>query len=83
MHHRNYESSVLVYQAAMRSQGVGIVQKALVVPLIESGDLVYAFPHELDMQSYTYYFVMPGNRPIRPELKIFHDWLVNRAEVAT
>ncbi|MBB5216183.1 transcriptional regulator GcvA [Parapusillimonas granuli] len=81
MHHRNYESSVLVYQAAMRGQGVGIAQKALAVPLIESGDLVYAFPHELDMHAYTYYFVMPGNRPIRPELKVFHDWLMNRAEM--
>jgi len=81
LNHRNYESSVLVYQAAMRGQGVGIAQKALVLPVIESGDLVYAFPHELDMKSYTYYFVMPGNRPIRPELKVFHDWLMNRAEV--
>ncbi|MCI2811277.1 transcriptional regulator GcvA [Eoetvoesiella caeni] len=81
-HHRSYESSVLVYQAAMRGQGVGIAQKALVLPLIERGDLVYAFPHELDMKSYTYYFVMPGNRPISPDLQAFHDWLINRAEVS-
>lgn len=82
MHHRNYESSVLVYQAAMRGQGVGVAQKSLVLPLIESGDLVYAFEYELDMQAYTYYFVMPGNRRIHPDLKVFHDWLTNRAEVA-
>ncbi|WP_449391659.1 LysR substrate-binding domain-containing protein [Eoetvoesiella caeni] len=81
MHHRSYESSVLVYQAATRGQGVGIAQKALVLPLIESGDLTYAFPHELDMRAHTYYFVMPGNRPIRPDLKIFHDWLIHRTEV--
>ncbi|WP_353194143.1 transcriptional regulator GcvA [Pusillimonas noertemannii] len=81
-HHRSYESSVLVYQAAMRGQGVGIAQKALVLPLIEKGDLVYAFPHELDMESYTYYFVMPGNRPVNPDLQAFHDWLINRAEIS-
>ncbi|CAM5480574.1 LysR substrate-binding domain-containing protein [Eoetvoesiella caeni] len=81
-HHRSYESSVLVYQAAMRGQGVGIAQKALVLPLIERGDLVYAFPQELDMQSYTYYFVMPGNRPISSDLQAFHDWLINRAEIS-
>lgn len=82
MHHRSYESSVLVYQAAMRGQGVGIAQKSLVLPLIDSGELVFAFAHELDMQDFTYYFVMPGNRPIHPDLKVFHDWLINRAEVA-
>lgn len=81
LNHRNYESSVLVYQAAIRGQGVGIAQKALVLPVIESGDLVYAFPHELDRQAYTYYFVMPGNRPVRPDLKIFQDWLMHRAEI--
>lgn len=79
-HHRSYESSVLVYQAAMGGQGVGIAQKALVLPLIEQGDLVYAFPQELDMKSYTYYFVMPGNRPVSPDLHVFHDWLINRTE---
>ncbi|HWK72399.1 MAG TPA: LysR substrate-binding domain-containing protein [Burkholderiaceae bacterium] len=79
--YRNYESSVLVYQAATKGQGVGIAQKALVQPLVENGDLVYPFPYELDMGSYTYYFVMPGNRPMRKELNIFRDWLLNSAEL--
>ncbi len=78
--YRNYESSVLVYQAATKGQGVGIAQKALVQPLIDNGDLVYPFSHELDMGSYTYYFVMPGNRPMRSELTIFRDWMMSSAE---
>lgn len=81
LHHRNHESSVLVYQAAIRGQGVGIAQRELVLPLIDSGELVYAFPHQLDMQSHTYYFVMPGNRPIRQELQTFYDWLAGLAEL--
>ncbi|WP_158238534.1 transcriptional regulator GcvA [Pollutimonas subterranea] len=79
--YRNYESSVLVYQAATKGQGVGIAQQALVQPLVENGDLVYPFPYELDMKSYTYYLVMPGNRPMREELNVFRDWLINSAEV--
>lgn len=79
--YRNYESSVLVYQAATKGQGVGIAQKALVQPLVENGDLVYPFAYELDMSSYTYYLVMPGNRPMRKELNTFRDWLINSAEL--
>ena len=77
---RNYESSVLVYQAATRGQGVAMAQKALVQPLVESGELVYPFPQELDMSAYTYYFVMPENRPAPHQLTIFKDWLINSAE---
>ncbi|MEI2418374.1 transcriptional regulator GcvA [Orrella sp. JC864] len=79
-HHRSYESSTLVYQAAIEGQGVGIAQKALVLPLIENGDLVFPFKHELDMKAYTYYFVRPANRPVRPELKTFQDWLMTSAK---
>ncbi|MVW72809.1 LysR substrate-binding domain-containing protein [Bordetella sp. 15P40C-2] len=79
LRHRNYESSTLVYQAAIEGQGVGIAQKALVQPLIDSGDLVFPFAHELDMKEYTYYFVRPANRPIRPELQSFQDWLRSSA----
>lgn len=75
--HRNYESSVLVYQAATQGQGVALAQKTLVQPLIDSGELVYAFSHELNMGSYTYYFVVPENRELRPQLTVFKEWLIN------
>ena len=77
---RTYENSVLVYQAATKNQGIGIAQTILVNSLVEEGELVYPFPYELNMNSYTYYFVMPGGVPIREELNILRDWLIEFAK---
>ncbi len=80
---RHYESSVLVYQAAIQGQGVAMAQKVLVEPDIARGALVPAFRQEMDMGIYTYYFVVPDARPAIAELEIFRDWLLEQSHMAT
>lgn len=78
--HRHYESSALVYQAAIQGQGVGMAQQALVGSLIDDGSLVFPLAYELDLKDYTYYLVAPENRRISRELATFRDWLQSSAE---
>lgn len=76
---RHYESSVLVYQAAAQGQGIAMAQIALIAEDLKRGTLVLPFEDTLDMQSYTYYFVVPESRPEVPELEIFRQWLLTQS----
>lgn len=78
-----YESSVLAYQAAMEGHGVAIAQKVLVESDVRSGRLVHLYDQALDMGSYTYYFVCPGDARRSEAVSVFRKWLLESVRRST
>lgn len=72
--HINSTSAVIL--AALSGRGVAIVRRALVAQLIETGQLNQLHSEHCWPLDWAYYIVTPQNAVMRPEVKIFHDWLI-------
>ncbi|WP_347254114.1 LysR substrate-binding domain-containing protein [Leminorella grimontii] len=72
--HINSTSAVIL--AALSGRGVAIVRRALVKQAIELGQLRQLHPDRHWPLSWSYYIVTPQQSRMRPEVKLFHDWLV-------
>ena len=70
-------STSAVILAAISGRGVAIVRKALVESLIETGQLRQLHADHSWPLTWAYYIVTPQHAVIRPEVRLFHDWLVN------
>jgi LysR family glycine cleavage system transcriptional activator len=70
-----YESSVMIYQAAIEGHGIAIAQRVLVTDDLASGRLIMPFQFVLDEGDYTYYLVYPKAQSYSPEFEIFRDWI--------
>ena len=74
-----YQSSVMVYQAAIEGQGIAIAQKFLVEDDLRRRRLVQPFAITCDRGSYTYYLIYPKNRLRNPSFRTFRQWLGEQA----
>src|SRR5262249_38288667 len=70
-----YQSSVMVYQAAIEGQGIAIAQKFLVEDDLRRRRLVQPFATICDRGDYTYYLIYPKNRLRNPSFRTFRQWL--------
>jgi LysR family glycine cleavage system transcriptional activator len=73
-----YQSSVMVYQAAIEGQGIAIAQKFLVEDDLRRRRLVQPFAITCDRGNYTYYLIYPKNRLRNPSFRTFRQWLVEQ-----
>ncbi|EAM4776964.1 LysR family transcriptional regulator [Salmonella enterica] len=73
--HINSTSAVIM--ATLSGQGVAIVRRALVEQLIATGQLIQLHPNIRWPLTWSYYIVTPQKAVMRPEVKVFHDWLIN------
>ena len=76
---RNYENSVLAYQAATQGHGVAIAQVGIMQSELATSNLVLPFDKQLNRGDHTYYLVTPNNKPHSLELDIFKNWLLSNA----
>jgi LysR family glycine cleavage system transcriptional activator len=74
-----YESSVMIYQAAIEGHGVAIAQRILVTDDLASGRLVMPYQFVLDLADFTYYLVYPKDKAHSPEFNVFRDWIKSLA----
>lgn len=72
--HINSTSAVIL--SALSGRGVAIVRYALVKQLIETGQLAQLHPQRHWPLKWAYYLVTSQQHAMRPEVKIFHDWLL-------
>jgi LysR family glycine cleavage system transcriptional activator len=75
-----YQSSVMVYQAAIEGQGVAVAQKFLVEDDMRRRRLLQPFPIVCDRGDFTYYLIYPKNRLRNPSFRTFREWLVGHTE---
>ena len=74
-----YQSSVIVYQAAIEGQGIAIAQKFLVEDDLRRRRLVQPFAITCDRGNYTYSLIYPKNRLRNPSFRTFRQWLGEQA----
>ncbi|MDZ4031973.1 LysR substrate-binding domain-containing protein [Kluyvera ascorbata] len=77
--HINSTSAVIL--AALSGRGVAIVRHALVKALISTEQLTQLHPDHRWPLTWSYYLVTPQHAVMRPEVRIFHDWLIT--DIAT
>lgn len=75
-----YQSSAMVYQAAIERQGVAIAQKFLVADDLRRRLLIQPFPIVCDRRDFTYYLIYPKNRLRNPSFRTFREWLVRQTQ---
>lgn len=73
--HINSTSAVIL--AALSGRGVAIVRRALVQQLLATGQLVQLPPARRWPLTWSYYIVTPQHAVMRPEVKVFYDWLLH------
>jgi LysR family glycine cleavage system transcriptional activator len=74
-----FQSSALAYAAAIQGQGIAMAQLFLVEEDLRTGELVKAFDFALDRGSFTYYLLTPSDRPERPQMAAFRQWILERS----
>ncbi|WP_457322794.1 transcriptional regulator GcvA [Roseateles sp. P5_E11] len=72
----SYESSAMVYTAAVEGLGVAIAQHFLVDEDLRAGRLVQPFETALDMGDYTYYLLTAAHRENSTSMATFRRWLL-------
>jgi LysR family glycine cleavage system transcriptional activator len=75
-----YESSVMIYQAAIEGHGIAIAQRVLVTDDLAAGRLIMPFQFVLDEGDFTYYLVYPKAPSYSAEFSIFRDWIRSLAK---
>jgi LysR family glycine cleavage system transcriptional activator len=76
--HINSTSAVI--QAALAARGLALVRKALVLHHLESGRLRQLMPECRLPIRWAYYVVASARSLRKPEVKAFHDWLLEQAQ---
>lgn len=74
-------STAAVILAALGGRGVILVRKALVQQDLDIGRLVALFPQHRWPITWSYYLVSSAQSLKRPEVRIFHDWVVKDVEL--
>jgi LysR family glycine cleavage system transcriptional activator len=73
-----YESSAMVYAAAIEGQGVAMAQLFLVEKDLQEGRLTMPFKKTLDMGDFTYYLLTPSHRDEPANMKTFRLWMLEQ-----
>lgn len=77
-----YQSSSMVYAAAVGGQGIAMAQLFLVSKELHEGSLIRPFEQVVDMGVYTYYLLTPRHREESDDLRIFREWLLEQTRIA-
>ncbi len=78
---QHINSTAAVIQAVLSGRGVALVRKALVQQDLDIGRLVQLFPENRWPISWSYYVVCSSASLKRPEVKAFHDWMLDEVRV--
>jgi LysR family glycine cleavage system transcriptional activator len=73
-----YQTSAMVYSAAIEGHGIAMAQLFLVEDDLRSGKLVRPLPETVDMGDYTYYLLTPIERKESTPMKQFRTWLLDQ-----
>ncbi len=73
-----YQSSSMVYAAAVEGQGIAMAQLFLVENELRYGKLVRPFKQTVDMGDYTYYLLTPSHRAESAHMQKFRSWLLEQ-----
>lgn len=73
---QHINSTATVIQAVLNGRGVALVRKALVQQDLDIGRLVQLFPEHRWPIDWSYFVVCSAAALQRPEVKAFHDWLL-------
>lgn len=65
----------LLLEAVRHGYGVGLTRQHFAQQMIASGEVVELFDIRLDSPPHGYYVVYESNERLRPEVKLFIDWL--------
>ena len=76
-----YQSSSMVYAAAIGGQGIAMAQLFLVGKELREGTLIRPFEQTVDRGAYTYYLLTPKHRPEREDMTIFRQWILEQARI--
>ncbi|HEY1844711.1 MAG TPA: LysR substrate-binding domain-containing protein [Buttiauxella sp.] len=75
--YQHINSTATVIQAVLSGRGVALVRKALVQQDLEIGRLVQLYPEHRWPITWSYYLVSSASSLKRPEVKAFHDWMLD------
>lgn len=78
--HQRINSTAAVIQAVLSGQGITLVRKALVQQDLDIHRLVQLFPQMTLPITWSYYLVRSAKSLQRPEVKAFHDWMVEEIQ---
>ncbi|MBB2205793.1 LysR family transcriptional regulator [Gluconacetobacter takamatsuzukensis] len=73
---RSFSHYPLLLQSACQDEGIALGWRPLIDPALAAGDLVRAWPVPLTSARG---YVLASHRPLRPEARLFHDWIVAQA----
>ena len=76
-----YQSSSMVYAAAVGGQGIAMAQLFLVSKDLQDGTLIRPFEQVVDMGVYTYYLLIPKHREESEDLRTFREWVLEQARL--
>ena len=73
------DQTSMAIEAAIHQQGVVLANPLLAEEDIQEGKLIHLFPDQVATVPYGYYLVSPKNRELRPQVRLFRDWLLAEA----
>ncbi|MDN8617519.1 transcriptional regulator GcvA [Variovorax ginsengisoli] len=73
-----FQISSMAYAAAIRGQGIAMAQLFLIEDELRSGELVKVFDRGLERGRFTYYLLTPSDRPEKPQVTAFREWILAR-----
>lgn len=79
---QHINSTATVIQAVLNGRGIALVRKALVQQDLDIGRLVQLFPEHRWPIAWSYYLVCSSASLQRPEVKAFHDWMLEEVSDA-
>jgi LysR family transcriptional regulator, glycine cleavage system transcriptional activator len=78
MRTRVFDDGSMMIDAAVEGQGVALARSVLAADAIAAGKLVVPF-RPITESPYSYYMVVPDDRPISPTAQAFMDWIASQA----
>jgi LysR family glycine cleavage system transcriptional activator len=76
----HFDSLMTAMEMAAQGHGVALSRTSLVGPMLDNGRLITPFS-ETTGTSESFFLATPSNKPVRPHVELFRQWLINQAEV--
>jgi len=77
----HFDSLVTAMEMAAQGHGVALSRTSLIGPMLDNGRLITPFSQTTGT-SESFFLATPSNKPVRPHVEQFRQWLINQAEVA-
>jgi LysR family glycine cleavage system transcriptional activator len=76
----HFDSLMTAMEMAAQGHGVALSRTSLVGPMLDNGRLITPFS-ETTGTSESFFLATPSNKPVRPHVELFRQWLINQAVV--